>query len=46
VQDFAKAIIENRPPLIDPMYGYHAVQVVEAAYRSMATGRLVVIEEQ
>ena len=46
VQDFARTIIEDRPPLIDPMYGYHAIQVVEAAYRSIVTGRLVAIEEQ
>lgn len=41
VQDFVQAIIEDRPPLIDPMYGYHAVQVVEAAYRSIAEGKAV-----
>jgi len=46
VQDFARAIIEDRPPQIDPMHSYHAVQVVEAAYRSIATGRLVAIEDQ
>ena len=41
VQDFVRAIVEDRPPLIDPSYGYHAIQVVEAAYRSLAEGRLV-----
>jgi len=46
VQDFARAIIQDRPPLIDPMYGYHAVQVAEAAYQSIAAGKPVVIEEQ
>jgi predicted dehydrogenase len=46
VQDFVRAIIEDRPPLIDPMYGYHAVQVVEAAYRSIAARNQVAIEEQ
>jgi predicted dehydrogenase len=46
VQDFARAILEDRPPLIDPMYGYYAVQVVEAAYQSIIRGRLVAMEEQ
>lgn len=45
VQDFARAIIEDRPPLIDPLDGYHAVQVVEGAYQSIATGKAVAIEE-
>ena len=44
VQDFVRAIIEDRPPLIDPMYGYHAVQVAEAAYRSTASGRNISID--
>ncbi len=34
------------PPLIDPIYGYHAIQVVEAAYQSITTGNLVAVEEQ
>ncbi len=43
VQDFVQAIIEDRPPRIDPMYGYHAIQVVEAAYQSIATGKPVTL---
>lgn len=46
VQDFARAIVEDRPPLIDPLYGYQAVQVAEAAYQSISTGKPVAIEEQ
>ncbi|GAC1566279.1 MAG: Gfo/Idh/MocA family oxidoreductase [Ktedonobacteraceae bacterium] len=45
VQDFVQAIIEDRPPLIDPLYGYHAIQVVEAAYQSISTGSLVTLPE-
>ena len=41
VQDFVEAIIEDRPPLIDPLYGYHAVKVAEAAYRSISEGNLI-----
>jgi len=41
VQDFVEAIIEGRPPLINPLYGYHAVQVAEAAYRSISEGKMV-----
>jgi predicted dehydrogenase len=41
IQDFVQAILEDRPPLIDPLYGYHAIQVVEAAYLSIAEGRVV-----
>jgi len=41
VQDFVQAIITDRPPLIDPLYGCYAVQVAEAAYRSIAEGRLI-----
>jgi predicted dehydrogenase len=45
VQDFVQAILEDRPPLIDPLYGYHALQVVDAAYQSIATGKPVSIAE-
>jgi UDP-N-acetyl-2-amino-2-deoxyglucuronate dehydrogenase len=41
VQDFIQAIIEDRPPLVDPLYGYHAVQVAEAAYRSISEGKAI-----
>jgi predicted dehydrogenase len=39
IQDVVQAILDDRPPLIDPLYGYHAIQVVEAAYLSIAEGR-------
>ncbi len=41
VQDFVRAVREERPPRIDPLYGYHAIQVVEAAYQSITAGRPV-----
>ena len=41
VQNFVQAIIEDRPPLIDPLYGYHAIQVAEAAYRSISEGKSI-----
>ncbi|MGO8951294.1 MAG: Gfo/Idh/MocA family protein [Ktedonobacterales bacterium] len=41
VQNFVQAIIEDRPPLIDPLYGYHAIQVAEAAYRSISEGKAI-----
>ena len=39
VQDFVQAVVEDRPPVIDPLYGYHAIQVAEAAYQSIAEGK-------
>ena len=41
VQDFVQAVREERAPRIDPLYGYHALQVVEAAYRSMSEGHAI-----
>lgn len=41
VQDFVQAVVEDRPPVIDPMFGYYALQVVEAAYKSIAEGKVV-----
>lgn len=41
VQDVVWAILDHRDPLINPMYGYHAIQAVEAAYLSIAEGRVV-----
>ncbi|MGB8346158.1 MAG: Gfo/Idh/MocA family oxidoreductase [Ktedonobacteraceae bacterium] len=43
VQDFVQAIIADRPPLINPLDGCYAVQVAEAAYRSIAEGRLIAV---
>lgn len=41
VRDFVQAILEDREPLINPMYGYHAIQAAEAAYLSIAEGRVI-----
>ncbi len=41
IRDFVQAVLEDRAPLINPMYGYHAIQAVEAAYLSIAEGRVV-----
>jgi len=43
VQDFVQAIREERTPVIDPLYGHHALQVVEAAYRSVAEKRSIAL---
>lgn len=43
VQDFVQAIREERAPLIDPLYGHHALQVVEAAYRSVAEDKSIAL---
>lgn len=43
VQDFVRAVLEERAPLIDPLDGQHAIQVVEAAYRSISTGAAVTL---
>ena len=43
VQDFVRAVLEGRIPRIDPLYGYHAIQVVEAAYRSISEGKSIVL---
>ncbi|HLI70547.1 MAG TPA: Gfo/Idh/MocA family oxidoreductase [Ktedonobacteraceae bacterium] len=41
VQDFVQAIIEERAPRIDPLYGHYAIQVVEAAYQSIREGKSI-----
>lgn len=46
VQDFVRAVLEERAPLIDPLYGHHAIQVVEAAYRSIREGTAVTLTEK
>lgn len=43
VQDFVRAVREERAPLIDPLYGHHALQVVEAAYRSVAEEKSIAL---
>ena len=39
VKDFVQAIIEDRPPTVDPADAVYAVKVVEAATRSMQSGK-------
>jgi predicted dehydrogenase len=34
VKDMVDAILQDRPPLVDPMDAYHAVRAVEMAYAS------------
>jgi len=41
IQDFVKAIQEDRPPAIDGKEGRRAVELIEAIYRSAATGKTV-----
>ena len=36
--DFLRAIIEGRPPLIDPEDACHAIEILDAAYRSIRDG--------
>jgi predicted dehydrogenase len=38
VQDFVDALVEGRPPAVDPMDGCYTLKVVEAAYASAAAG--------
>lgn len=45
VQDFVRAVREERAPLIDPLYGYHALQVVETAYQSIREGKSLPLED-
>jgi predicted dehydrogenase len=41
--DFLRSIIEGRPPLIDPEDACHAVEILDAAYRSMRDGCVVTL---
>jgi len=43
IDEFVQAIREQRPPRVTGMDGLRAVEVVEAAYRSVATGKPVQI---
>jgi predicted dehydrogenase len=43
--DFLRAIIEGRPPLVDPEDACHAVEILDAAYRSIQDGRIVHLSE-
>ena len=41
IQDFVKAIQEDRPPAIDGKEGRRAVELIEAIYRSASSGKVV-----
>jgi predicted dehydrogenase len=41
IQDFVKAIQENRPPLVDGREGRRSVALIEAIYKSAAAGKSV-----
>jgi predicted dehydrogenase len=42
VQDFIHAIVEGRPPTVDPLDGCYTLKIVEAAYQSVAaSGALI-----
>ncbi len=43
IEDFALAIRDNRPPMIDGEEGRHAVELIEAIYRAARTGGTVVL---
>lgn len=45
IQDFVRAVIEGRPPLVEGREARRAVEVVEAAYRSAETGCTVSLRE-
>ncbi len=43
IRDFVMAVVEDRPPLIDPVDTLYALQAVEAVARSIETKRPVVL---
>lgn len=43
IKDFVSAIIENRPPLVDPQDALFALKAVEAVDRSLQTRQLVTL---
>jgi predicted dehydrogenase len=43
VTDYVRSLVEGRAPLIDPTDCAHAIQVVEAAYRSIASNGPVIL---
>jgi len=44
IKDFVSAVIEDRPPLIDPADALYALQAVEAVTRSIETKQSVLVE--
>jgi len=41
IDDFLRAIVDRRPPTVDPEDAAHAIEVLDAAYRSSREGRVV-----
>lgn len=46
VTDYVDSLVEGRPPLIDSRHCVYAIEVVEAAYRSIRTGATVHLENR
>ncbi len=44
--DFLRAIIEDRPPLVDPQDACHAVEILDAAYCSIQDGCMIELSER
>ena len=42
VKDFVRAVVENRPPAVDPLDCCYAVKVVEKAYESVRNGNKLI----
>ncbi len=43
IKDFVTAVVDDRPPLIDPADALYALRVVEAVDKSVETGQLVMV---
>lgn len=43
VKDFVQAVIERRPPAIDPQDGLYAIQVSDAVYASLEAGHSITL---
>jgi predicted dehydrogenase len=43
IRDFVEAVVEGRPPLIDPADALYALQAVEAVARSIETKQPVLV---
>ena len=41
IDDFLAAIVENRPPTVSAEDAAHAIEVLDAAYRSSESGQTV-----
>lgn len=43
IEDFAKAILQGKPPAVDGSEGRYAVELIECIYKSAATGKAVTL---